>query len=50
MQYSYTVYNEYDGIYESYHSTEELECGMMYVIDRVLYTVVELTNIDRRDV
>lgn len=47
MQFSYLLLNEYDGIYESYHSTEELDCGLMYVIDRVLYTVVDLTDVNR---
>ena len=49
MQYTYTLLNHYEGVYESYSSTDELDCGVMYVIDRVLYTVVELTGVHRHD-
>lgn len=49
MQYSYLLLNEYDGVYESYHLTEELECGLMYVIDKVLYTVVAFTGAHRHE-
>lgn len=47
MQFSYLLLNEYDRVYESYHCTEELSCGMMYVIGDILYTVVELTDVNR---
>ena len=49
MLYTYTVLNHYEGVYESYSSEEELYCGTMYVLKDELCTVVELTNVHRRE-
>lgn len=49
MIYTYTVLNHYEGVYETCVSEYEMYTDTMYVIGDDLCTVVELTNVNRRD-
>lgn len=49
MIYTYTILNHYEGVYQTYVSNDEMYTDTMYVIGEELCTVVELTNVNRRD-
>jgi len=49
MIYTYTILNHYEGVYETYVSDYEMYPDTMYVIGEELCTVVELTDVNRRD-
>jgi hypothetical protein len=49
MIYTYTILNHYEGVYQTYVTDQEMYTDTMYVIGIELCTVVELTNVNRRE-